>query len=353
MCLYPRLTKNRKYTANKKNGGIIPEIKDTRVLMVPVGCGKCMECRKQKARAWSIRLQEEIRTHERNYKQFVTLTFSNESIKELAGEIKGLKGYELDNEIATLGTRRFLERWRKNYKISIKHWLVTELGHNGTENVHLHGILFLNQYKHWEGLKQMYLKQQINDIEKIWKYGWVYIGDYVNEQTINYIGKYVTKVDLQHKEYNAKILTSPGIGNNYTNRLDAKLNKYKEKETKETYTTRQGTKINLPIYYRNKIYTESEKEQLWLDKLDKQERWVDGKRVSIKNGEEQYYKMLEIAQIKNKRLGYGDNTVNWERINYENERRQLIIQQRLEPEEKEIYKKNLLNWERLRILANK
>ena len=39
MCLYPKLIKNRKYIANKKNGGNIPPVSDSRVLMVPVGCG--------------------------------------------------------------------------------------------------------------------------------------------------------------------------------------------------------------------------------------------------------------------------------------------------------------------------
>ena len=81
MCLYPKLIKNRKYIANKKNGGIIPAISDNRVLMVPVGCGKCMECKKQKTREWTVRLNEEIRNNKNG--KFVTLTFSDESIKEL------------------------------------------------------------------------------------------------------------------------------------------------------------------------------------------------------------------------------------------------------------------------------
>ena len=32
MCLYPKLIQNRKYKANKKNGGIIPPVPDNRVL---------------------------------------------------------------------------------------------------------------------------------------------------------------------------------------------------------------------------------------------------------------------------------------------------------------------------------
>jgi hypothetical protein len=312
MCLYPKLIQNRKYIANKKNGGVIPPVSDMRVLYVPAGCGKCIECKKQKSREWNVRLQEEIR-HNNNGK-FVTLTFSNESIKELTKEIKGLNGYELDNEIATLATRRFLERWRKKYKKSVRHWLVTELGGNGTENIHLHGILWTDE--------------RSETIDKIWKYGFTWIGDknnggFVNEKTINYITKYVTKTDIKHKEYNSKILCSQGIGKKYTERLDSKLNKYNGEDTNETYRTRQGTKLAMPIYYRNKIYSEEEREKLWIQKLDKEERYVCGEKVSIKNGEEIYNQLREFYRNKNIRLGYGNNEKNWERKRYENQRRNI------------------------------
>ena len=108
MCLYPKLIKNRKYIANKKNGGNVPPVSDLRVMTVPVGCGKCIECKKQKSREWSIRLQEEIR-HMKNGK-FVTLTFSEESLVELGEDknINTLNGYNLDNGVATLAVRRLV-----------------------------------------------------------------------------------------------------------------------------------------------------------------------------------------------------------------------------------------------------
>ena len=266
MCLYPKLIKNRKYVANKKNGGVIPPIFDKRVLVVPAGCGKCMECKKKKSREWQVRLQEEIR--QRKNGKFVTLTFSNESIKEIAENIK-LDGYELDNEIATVATRRFLERWRKKYKKSVKHWLVTELGGNGTENIHLHGIIWTDE--------------TAETISKIWKYGFTWVGDknnggYVSEKTINYITKYVTKTDLKHSEYNSKILCSSGIGKNYIERSDSNKNRYKKNGTDETYKTREGTKLAIPIYYRNKIYTEEERERLWIEKLDQEVRYINGEK---------------------------------------------------------------------------
>lgn len=325
MCLYSKLIPNKKYAITKKNEGNVPIPSDPRVLWVAVGCGKCMECKKQKGRAWSARLQEEIKTNHTG--QFVTLTFSDEWIAELGKEkgIKETEGYARDNAIAKIAVRRFLERWRKKHGKSIKHWLVTELGHEGTENIHMHGILFTDKKE---------------DISTIWKYGFVYVGDYVNEATVNYCVKYSTKTDDKHKNYNQKILTSAGIGSNYTKTYNAKQNKYKEGGTDEAYTTRQGKKMNMPTYYRNKIYTEEEREKLWLEKLDKQERWVDGTNISIKNGMEHYMRALEAAQAKNKRLGYGDNKEDWTQKNYENQLRNIRFEERTKKTEKGLTRHN-------------
>ncbi len=271
-----------------------------------------MECRKQKARNWCVRLQEDIRVNTNG--KFVTFTFNEHELQKLDNEIKGLSGYDRDNEICRIAIRRFTERWRKKNKKSIRHWLVTELGHTGTERVHIHGIVWTDKIK---------------EVETTWKYGKIWVGEYVNAKTINYIVKYVNKVDNKHKEYNSKIFTSKGIGGNYMNRTDMLRNKYKGDKTIETYKTREGMELALPIYYRNKIYTDEEKEKLWLKKLDENIRYVDGVKVSIEKDEKEYYKLLEIKRIKNKRLGYGDDSKNWELKRYENERRNLKKLERL------------------------
>ena len=126
----------------------------------------------------------------------------------MSEELQNATGYELDNAIATKATRRFLERYRKKNKKSLKHWLITEIGHEGTENIHMHGIIWIDD---------------INDIQKYWNYGHTWTGhgeqkiNYVTNRTINYMIKYVTKIDSKHKEYQPKILCSPGIGKNYSN----------------------------------------------------------------------------------------------------------------------------------------
>lgn len=305
MCLYPNIIKNKKYTANKKNGGNIPTPTDKRVLYVPVKCGKCMECAKQKSREWQVRLNEDIK-HNKNA-QFVTLTFSNEEYTKLSKEITKLDGYERDNEIAKKAVRRFCEKWRKKNGKSIRHWLITELGHQGTENIHMHGILWTDKPE---------------EIAERWRYGFIWIGTWVNEATIGYITKYVTKTDEKHKEYIPKIYCSAGLGKEYTESFNATQNKYKEKNTREQYITQNGKKIGLPIYYRNQIYTEEEREKLWIQKLDKNERWIGGEKIKA-DDEKNINALLKHYRTINNRLGYGDNTINWERRIYEREIRNI------------------------------
>lgn len=333
MCLYPKVIKNPKYKANKKNGGVIPPITDERVVYVPIGCQNCMECRKQKARNWQVRLLEDLKEHKNG--KFITLTFSDEAYAHYAKEFE-VEGYELDNEIATRAVRLFLERWRKKYKKSLRHWLVTELGHNGTENIHLHGLIWTDESldeveRIWNSGEDEEGNNLPNGyvwkgVESGWKNGKPTYKNYVNARTVNYIIKYVSKMDEKHKTYKSRILTSPGIGRCYTTKGDYKRNLFKLNSTREYYKSSSGHKIGLPIYWRNKIYSETEREKLWLMKLDKQERWVLGTRIDISQGEEIYYKALEEARRKNKQFGYGDDIKNWEMEQYERERR--IIKQR-------------------------
>jgi hypothetical protein len=309
MCLYPRLIKNKKYLPTKKNNYNPPICDDERKLYVPIRCGKCIECKKQIGREWKARLNEEIRNN--NTGKFVTLTFTEENLQKLENEIEIKSKDEKirENEIATLAVRRFLERWRKETKKSVKHWLITELGQNNTERIHLHGLIFTDKNNEY--------------IAEKWKYGNIFVGEFVNEKTINYITKYCTKIDTKHKGYEAKILCSKGIGEGYLKRQDWKKNIYKKNETNETYTTRQGVKVNLPIYYRNKIYTEEEREKLWIEKLDKKERWILGERIDISENEEEYERKLEFAQRYNKELGFGDLTEEWSKEKYKKDRENL------------------------------
>ena len=117
--------------------------------------------------------------------------------------------------------RLCLERIRKQTGKSIKHWFITELGHEKTERLHLHGIVW--------GIGTDKL------ITDKWNYGITFTGYFVNEKTIQYITKYMTKIDEQHKDFVGKVLCSKGIGKGYTERTDANnINIQKEKPSKLT-----------------------------------------------------------------------------------------------------------------------
>lgn len=210
MCLYKRIVKNPKYKENKKNAGIVPHFSDIRVLSVPIKCGRCAECMKSKANEWKIRLYEEIKGQELTG-HMVTLTVSENKLKYLHRKAREktpeADEYEIENLAMSIAVRRFTESWRKEHKKSIRHWLITELGQNNTERIHIHGIVWTNEDK--------------NKIQKHWKWGKVWAGyegrdTYVTEKTVNYIIKYVTKLDEKHRYYIPKIYASKGIGANWT-----------------------------------------------------------------------------------------------------------------------------------------
>lgn len=261
MCLYPTFIKNPKYKPNKKNKGKPPICWDRRLYYIPAKCGCCIECRKEKQREWRVRLEEELRS---NYGYFITLTISPEGIKEIEEHTN--LNWELNpNEIATKALRLFLERARKDTGKSIRHWCVTELGEKG-DRIHLHGIFF--------GQKSAEL------IKKHWKYGFSFIGQYCNSRSVNYMTKYMLKVDVKHPTFKQIVLASPGIGAGYMDRLDYLWQKqnYKKIEV-ATYTFRNGTKMAMPKYYKNKIFTDKEREKMWINNLNRGLLWIFGEKV--------------------------------------------------------------------------
>lgn len=261
MCLYPKFVKNPKYKPNKKNKGKPPVCKDRRLYYIPTKCGCCIECRKEKQREWRVRLEEELRS---NFGYFITLTISPEGIKELE-ERTGLNWKLNPNEIATKGLRLFLERARKDTGKSIRHWCVTELGEEG-DRIHLHGVFF--------GQKSAEL------IKKHWKYGFSFIGQYCNSKSVNYMTKYMLKVDIKHPTFKQIVLASAGIGAEYMNRLDYLWQKQNYKRIDvATYTFRNGTKMAMPKYYKNKIFTDEEREKMWINNLNRGLLWIFGEKV--------------------------------------------------------------------------
>lgn len=315
MCLFPKLIENPRYKPSKRNGGNPIPCTDERKRYVPIGCGKCIECLRQKALSWSIRLNEELKVN--NFAYYVTFTFSNKELMKLRKELHMREC----NAVAGKALRRFLERWRKTYKKSLKHWCVTELGHEGTERIHLHGIIF-NDFE-----------ISAEEFEKYWKYGNVKIGEYCNLRTINYIVKYLHKIDTDHKGFYGEIFCSAGIGRNYLRKpLTRQIHKFRGENTIEYYRMPNGGKVALPIYYRNHLFTEDEREELWVHKIEQKKRFVLGNEITdinTKEGEERYLRVLKKAQETNKKVGFGDSSKEWKKRAYNITSRMLNMRDKI------------------------
>jgi hypothetical protein len=291
MCLYTKSIVNKRYVPTIKNnwGQFMEKCSDPRKLYVPVGCGHCIECVTQKRNSWVIRLSEEIKDHEKTH--FVTLTFDDDAIQELYNDADQKDA----NSIAKLAVRRFLERWRKKYKKSVKHWLITELGDERCR-IHLHGLIFTNKSE-----------QEILDK---WQYGFVRFGKYVNIKTINYITKYMLKGGSEkHKGFKQKIFTSAGIGKGYLKRANSKIHKYVKGEKIHPYVDERGFERSLPLYLRNKILTDKERDDAFTDFLDRQKMSIMGVEfdISTEEGIKDFNKRRDYERIKALQMGYNDN----------------------------------------------
>lgn len=143
--------------------------------VVEVGCGRCLYCRIQRRREWTLRLMHEAEHHK--FKWFLTLTFKENPVT-----------------IRKRDLQLFMKRLRKQIKEPLKYYAVGEYGEQN-ERPHYHLILFggspedLKVYRQWFGPK-MKLRSEV--LEKAWPYGWVDVGS-VSEHSIRYVAGYVHK----------------------------------------------------------------------------------------------------------------------------------------------------------------
>lgn len=292
MCLFPNIIDNPKFKGSRKNNyrppAVVPEFSK-----IAIPCGYCIECRKKRAREWIIRLKEEVKVNKKGY--FVTFTYSDDSLNQL---IKKANTDEA-KEVARVSIRLFLERYRKKFKVSCKHWLITELGHVGTKRLHLHGFI-------WTNINE-------EELKKIWSYGWIYCGKEINNKTINYCAKYVTKFDKERPTFIAKIFASPGLGKSYINEKTKAIHKFNYDSTIDYYSDK-GRKIALPKYYRDKLYNDEEKNFFWRRSIEKGEKYILGMKFTDANLRE-YFNVQREAQKYSRKLGYRP-IYKWEKIAY-------------------------------------
>lgn len=293
MCLYTKYILNKKYLPTKKNRYNPPVCQDERLKYVPIKCGKCMECRKQKKREWYVRLSEELKKHKGAL--FLTLTFNEQMYEEVrkASQVGMKPSNEEENEMCRYAIRHWLELIRKRTGKSVKHWVITEKGED-YNRIHMHGIVWCSK----------------KDVDA-WRYGFTYIGDYVNGKTINYITKYMLKINEKCPEFEGKVFCSQGIGRGYEKSINARRNRYQGERTIETYKAENGRELPMPKYYQDKLYSEEEREKLWIIKQERGYRYIGGEKCSTEDLEEwdnltRYYQRRGVEV-------FGDRPDEWEK----------------------------------------
>ena len=99
------------------------------------------------------------------------------------------------------------------------------------------------------------------------------------------------------------MLTSKGIGRAY-------IDKNKGSGKTDEYRTRKGFIMNQPDYYRRNIYSDKEREQIWIENQERGYRYICGEKVSTENLEE-WENLTRYYQERARRL-YNESMDEWE-----------------------------------------
>jgi hypothetical protein len=210
---------------------------------IPFPCGKCPPCKKRRTSGWSFRL---VKEGERSLSAlFLTLTYDTQYVPITENGYMTLKLSDL---------QKFFKRLRKLENEKLKYYAVGEYG-STKKRPHYHVILF---------------NANPNNIERAWalnnkSIGTYHIGD-VSDASIGYTLKYMSKKsqipmhnnDDRKKEFS---VMSKGLGSNYLTKN--MINWHKMDLEKRMYVPiKDGKKIAMPRYYKDKIYNEDEKAKI-------------------------------------------------------------------------------------------
>lgn len=211
-----------------------PFRRDQQYIQVP--CNKCPECIRRRASQWIFRLKQEDKISTSAY--FVTLTYDPQYVPITPNGFMTLDKPEV---------QRFFKRLRKAHpNVKLKYYLAAEYG-STYKRPHYHIILF-------------------NADEKLiapnWQLGYVDIAS-VSGASIGYVTGYINKGKIipEHKRDDRQpefSLMSKGLGQNY---LNEDTIRYHHEDPDRFYVVESGnSKISMPRYYRDKIYTEQQRE---------------------------------------------------------------------------------------------
>lgn len=252
---------------------------------IPVPCGKCPECLKRRVSGWSFRLMQEDKYCDSAY--FLTLTYDTATVHITENGFMGLHYRDVQLFIKKLRKAHDVEKDNLEKRRTIKYYAVGEYG-GRTLRPHYHLIIFNTQLDLMyssEDIKLLELSEfdgQVNVKCFQWEHGHVTVGQ-VNGASVGYTLKYMCKPSRIPMHRNddrerERSLISKGLGEEYLTNVMVRWH-HMDMKDRMYLTLEDGKKIAMPRYYKDKIYTESERkyinwhcERLRQKKLRKQEK---------------------------------------------------------------------------------
>lgn len=195
--------------------------------MVP--CGKCAYCLTNRRSSWMFRVAQEMKNQEYpGY--FITLTYDEKHVRRTASGRLSLRFRDV---------QLFLKRVRKA-KYYCKYICVGEYGSN-TKRPHYHMLLWTDC--------------PVEKIESFWKMGSIHFGKITMASamyTLKYIIQPKQKAEDDLEPTRAQF--SKGLGLSYLTRAmyDWHTRDY---DNPEMFAYIDGSKVSLPRYYKDKIFT--------------------------------------------------------------------------------------------------
>lgn len=227
-------------------------------------CGKCPPCLSRRASGWSFRLNQESRVS--NTAFFFTFTYDNDHVPLTKNKFMTLVKRDLQ-----LFFKRLRKKHEKN-KLKIKYYAVGEYG-GQTLRPHYHAIIFNTN------LSLLLTQSEVNAIHQgvipldgkhpfktdLWQNGNITIG-HLTDASAAYTLKYMCK-DAQipmHKNDDRLpefCLMSKGLGANY---ITSQTKTWHENDLlNRCYAPLpDNKKVALPRYYRQRIYTQEDMQQI-------------------------------------------------------------------------------------------
>lgn len=206
-----------------------------------VPCGKCVLCLKRRQKAWSFRLYEEMKVS--TSACFLTLTYEDPPLSF--------------NGLPTLDKadfQKFMKRLRRILgKSKLKYYACGEYG-SRTQRPHYHAIVF--------NLPHTFISDG-EKIAKVWNKGHIHIGD-CNIRSIAYTTKYLMKGRFEAMDdYDDRLpefsLMSKKMGLSY---LTPSMYKHHKNKMISFVTRSGGQLMPLPRYFRDRIFTKEERQEL-------------------------------------------------------------------------------------------